>query len=81
MRHLTEEEIAKEVQDIETRPWPFEDVLHMKSLYIEHRLGTLFRVNGVIVPTVHEIPHIDENDPKHEFPTLEALVRAGWVVD
>ncbi len=81
MRRLTEDEITKEVMDIETRAWPLGDVLHMKQLNVEHRYGTIFRVAGVITPTVHELPHIDENDPKHEFPSLEVMVRAGWIVD
>lgn len=88
MRHLTEAEVTKEVEDIKTRAWPFGDVLHVKNLYwkdttpIQPWTGVIRRgQQGVPVPTVFSTPHIDDEDPVYPFATLEEMVRAGWVVD
>ena len=81
VRLLTDAEIAKEVNDIETRPWVLGDVLFVKQFYADFQNGNIYKVDGKIVPTVVETPYIDANDPKHVFATLEDMVRAGWIPD
>jgi len=81
MRTLTDAEITKEVSDILTRPWPLGDVLFVKNLYKIFLTGVIHKVDGVVVPTISQTPHIEDRDPCQKFNSLEAMVRAGWVVD
>ena len=81
VRLLTDAEIAKEVQDIETREWVLGDVLFVKQFYVDHARGNIYRVDGKIVPTVVETPRVNEYDPKYEYASLEEMVRAGWIPD
>ena len=81
MRRLTAEEVAKEVSDIETKPWPHRSVLPVKNLY-DDRKGCIFRKYGEgpewIVPEI-TIPK-DGTTPV-KFASLRAMVEAGWVAD
>lgn len=81
MRKLTAAEVAKEVQDIRTKEWPHNSVLPMKNLY-DRRVGGIFRTyNGGPETIVPEVVLAERKDGALTYPSLEALVEAGWVAD
>lgn len=92
MRRLTTEEVAKEVHDIETRPWPYNSTLPVKNIY-DHRTGCIFRTwegspdtvrTGVKIEippevSIYTAPDVVGSAVKYE--SLTAMVEAGWVAD
>lgn len=76
MRTLTAEEVSKELNDIDNREWPMGLVLPVKNLY-DGRLGQIRR--GVFQGIVSEVLLADGS--KVPFPTLRAMIEAGWVAD
>jgi hypothetical protein len=88
MRKLTAPEIAKEVRDIKTRPWPHGDMLPVKNLY-DGRFGCILRDRSADRP--HVRPMLNEVGDERisvlqasantVYPSLQAMVEAGWVPD
>ena len=76
-RRLTSDEVEEEVRNIETRPWPHGTVLPVKNLY-DDRVGCIFRGPDFIESEV-TIP--DRGAKPEKYPTLKAMVEAGWVGD
>ena len=83
MRKLTVEEVEKEVRDIETRTWPLAHTLPVKNLY-DGRFGAILRDGGPETIRPHVVPGKFVGGAMGEvtaYPSLKAMVEAGWVVD
>lgn len=79
-RRLTQEEVEEEIRRIETWPWPHNSVLPMKNLY-DGQMGCIFRTfDGGPETIVSEIVLADKKG-ELKYPTVKAMVEAGWVGD
>ena len=89
---LSPEDVAREVRNIEQRPWPYDPMLQMRNYRERHtdgfpKLGTIFKVDGQPVPrvVVAGITALTRNPVGvHEvkdYSSLQEMVEAGWIVD